>query len=437
MSRKKQAVMMCSLLIGAILSGCGDGNTTVQSDGDTKVQEKQEPVTLTWFFAQATKESTLDQTVLDALQAKFPYITFNFINRGKGSDYPDLIMQGTLPDIIYESTAFTASRVMTYGFHYDLQELIKKHSFNQDAIEPNILAHALSQSSDKKLYGLPLTVSKYALFYNKDLFDRYGIAYPKDGMTWDDVYELSKKMTRVDGTVTYQGFTTQPNNIMLNNQLSISPLHLKEDKATINTDGYKLLYDNLKRFFEIPEARIVPLGDFGKGTVATMITSHPTIVGAARANPGLNWDVASVPSLKEKPNVGFKPASLSLFVTQTSEHKDEAFKVISYMLSEEIQTLLSKSGQGTPLKSSAVKKAFGQNIPEWQGKNTNALFYYPDAPPSEPRASQLTDVSVDFGNSFDTMIKEKGDSNTALRSFEEKINQAIEAAKAAKAANGK
>ncbi|MDQ1913670.1 extracellular solute-binding protein [Paenibacillus sp. GD4] len=436
MVKKRKAVWVSCLLSVALMSGCSGGEA-VKSTGEPAPPKSKDPVTLTWYFAQSTLEATLDPAIQDALKAKFPHITLNFINRGKGSEYADLIAQGTLPDIIYESAAFTTSRVITNGFHYDLQDLVKKHNFNLDAIEPNVLAHTLAQSSEKKLYSLPLTMNKYALFYNKDIFDRFGVAYPKDGMTWDDVYELSRALTRTDGAVTYQGFTTQPNNIMLNNQLSLSPLHPKEDKATIHNDGYKLLYDNLKRFFDIPNAVIAPLGDFSKGTIATMVNSHPGIIGAVRANPQLNWDVVSVPSLKEKPNVGFKPATLSLFVAQTSKYKDEAFEVIAYMLSEEMQTLLSKNGQGTTLKSSAVKKAFGQNVPEWQGKNVGALFYYPDAPPSEPRDSQLTDVGVDFGTSFATMVKDKTDSNTALRSFEEQINQAIETAKAAKAAKPK
>ncbi|MFU8888600.1 MAG: ABC transporter substrate-binding protein [Trueperaceae bacterium] len=36
-------------------------------------------------------------------------------------------------------------------------------------------------------YGLPITFSTVVLFYNQDLFDAAGIAYPTDDWTWDDV----------------------------------------------------------------------------------------------------------------------------------------------------------------------------------------------------------------------------------------------------------
>jgi multiple sugar transport system substrate-binding protein len=421
--------------MGAMLAGCSGGEAArTDSAGNAKNQaQPKEPVTLTWFNAQVLPVNLEETGVLKTLKAKYPHITLNIIDRGKGSDYPDLIAMGTLPDIIFESASFTTSRIMANGFHYDMQELAKKHRLDPGVFEPNVLAQTQAQNSESKLYGMPFTMNKYALFYNKDVFDRFGAAYPRDGMSWDDTFELAKKMTRADGADTFQGFTAHPNNMMLNNQLSIGPLHSKEDKATINTDGWKLLYGNLRRFFELPNASLVPVGDFSKGTIAMMVNSHPSIIGAARANPQLNWDVSAVPSLKERPNVGFKPATLALFVSQTSKHKDEAFEVVSHMVSEEVQMILAKNGVGTPLKSDAVRKATGQDVPEWAGKNVKALYFYPDAPPTEPRAAHLTDIGVDFGNSFASMIKDNIDVNTALRNYEEQVNQAIEAAKAAKA----
>jgi len=39
---------------------------------------------------------------------------------------------------------------------------------------------------DGKLKGLPTGVDPYVIFYNRDLFDQMGVAYPKPGWTWDD-----------------------------------------------------------------------------------------------------------------------------------------------------------------------------------------------------------------------------------------------------------
>ena len=417
-------------LIAAALAGCGSSKNETGAEKPAEPEKPKEPVTLTFFNAQAGSIDFASFFESESFKSKFPHITVQVINRGNGSNYPDLIASGQLPDIIYESTAFTVERVMANGFHYDMTDLIKKHGFDLNIFEPNVLAHARNQTTEGKLYGLPVSMNKYATFYNKDLFDRFGVPYPKDGMTWDDIYDLSKRLTRSDGGEVYQGITFVVNNMMLNNQLSAGPLHPKEDRANLNADEWKLLFENFGRFFQIPNASILPVGDFPKGKVAMIVNAHPSIVGYAKENPALNWDVVSVPVLKEKPNTGFKPASLSLFVTQTSKHKDDAFLTVAYLVSEEVQTLIAANGSATPLASKAVQQSTGKNIPEWQGKNVNALYYYQDAPPTPPRDASLTNVGVSYEKWFREMIQNQIDVNTALRSFEEEINQAIAAEKA-------
>jgi multiple sugar transport system substrate-binding protein len=49
------------------------------------------------------------------------------------------------------------------------------------------------------LYGLPAEVVPQIMFYNRDLFDASGLAYPIAGWTWNDWLDLSKKLTVTDG----------------------------------------------------------------------------------------------------------------------------------------------------------------------------------------------------------------------------------------------
>lgn len=414
------------LVTAAIVSGCanaGDGGAGAQTDPKTNAAatEPAKPITLTLYNAQPGAADFEKMGMIDAIKKKYPHITLQVIKKEKGMDYGDWVSAKTPVDIIYDSTAFTVSSIKKHGLHVDLAEPIKLQNFKLDVFEPNVLAHAMSTNSEGKLYGLPFTMNRYALYYNKNLFDRFGAAYPKDGMTWDQVYELAKKLTRVDAGVNYYGFTAVANNMMLNNQLSLSPLDAKEDKAAVNTDEWKLLLTNLKRFAEIPDNKFVPNTDSVKGTVAMVLDSG----SISQADAGLDWDLVSVPELPQKPKTGFKPASLSLFLSSTSAQKDEAFKVMAYLVSAEFQTKLTRQAVGTPLANPEVRKAFGQDLPQWKGKNVNALYYFPDAPATPPRAEQLTNVSVNFSWLFDS----KSDPNTILRNFEEEINKAIQTEK--------
>ena len=48
---------------------------------------------------------------------------------------------------------------------------------------------------DGGIYALPKDHDTIALLYNKAVFDEYGVDYPADDWSWDDVYEAAKKIT--------------------------------------------------------------------------------------------------------------------------------------------------------------------------------------------------------------------------------------------------
>lgn len=427
----------CLSFIMILVSACGNENSAEppkQSSGNLQTSAQgtpHEPITLTFYSAQG---AVLDQFgALDLLKKKFPYITLEVINSGAGQRYPDLIAAGKQPDIIFEANSLTKDTIIQYGFNYDLDELVKKKNFDLNRFEPSILAQAKYSNAEGKLYGIPYSINRYALVYNKDLFDKFGVAYPKDGMTWDEVYKLAQKLNRTEGGIYYQGFAVNtPATYMLNNQLSLDPLDPKENKAAVNNDGFKKLYENLKRFYELPNAKTAT-PSFLNGEVAMVVMAVSTTQFSQFAkSTNLNWDMASIPVFADKPGVGFKPAGLSLFITQTSKHKDEAFDVVAYMVSDEFQTDLARNGGGTVLVSERVRSQAGKDVPGAQDKNVKALYYYPFAQTSPPRANNLTNVSVNFAASFQKMIETKADVNTTLKQLEEDINKAIAEAKAGK-----
>ncbi|CAG7608169.1 hypothetical protein PAESOLCIP111_01033 [Paenibacillus solanacearum] len=424
MSRKLMTNNAVILFVCAIIGGCG-GSAPAAND---EVKAK-EPVTLN-FFAGQNVFVDFEKFIAEPIKAKYPHITLHLIKNEKGSDYGQLIATGTTLDIIYESAAFTVDKIMTNGLEYDLDELMKKHKFDLNQFEPNVLAQSQNSNVGRKIYGLPFLVNKYVMIYNKDVFDRFGVPYPKDGMTWDETYELTKKLSLSDGGTDYRGFNTTPNLMMLNNQLSVSPLHVKEDRAEILTDNWVKLMNNLKRFFEIPANNtVLPIDDFSKGHIAMTVHNTNPIANWQSSSPDLKWDIVSAPVMKEKPGIGFKPATLALFIGKTSQHKDEAFQVIQELVSEKIQLNITKQGFGSPLASQQVKQAFGQDVPLWKGKNTKAIYFLKDAPASEPRADGLTSVDVNFTSTFNKLVKEGLDVNTALRQLEEDRNNAIKTAK--------
>jgi multiple sugar transport system substrate-binding protein len=53
-------------------------------------------------------------------------------------------------------------------------------------------------SPKEKIFALPMTLGYYVMYYNNNIFDKFGVSYPKDGMTWDDVAALAKKVSHLE-----------------------------------------------------------------------------------------------------------------------------------------------------------------------------------------------------------------------------------------------
>ena len=62
-------------------------------------------------------------------------------------------------------------------------------------MDPSFIALIRSQDPEGRLIGLTGNGGIYGLFYNKEVFDLFGVPYPTDNMTWDDIIDLAKKTT--------------------------------------------------------------------------------------------------------------------------------------------------------------------------------------------------------------------------------------------------
>src|SRR5699024_3339772 len=93
-----------------------------------------------------------------------------------------------------------------YDMLFDLSSLIERHQFELDRWpEFKISAVYSHQPDDEGLYALPGELSYHGLAYNKDVFDKFGVDYPEDDMTWDDVISLAREVTGEREGVQYRG----------------------------------------------------------------------------------------------------------------------------------------------------------------------------------------------------------------------------------------
>jgi multiple sugar transport system substrate-binding protein len=422
---------LSTLTLAACGSAAGGGNATgADSGGSAKenaaavvATKSKDPVHLVFYSTAAWSQDAFNERFGDAIRKKFPNYDVEAVFNGKGTTVEDLIGAGTTIDIYWQDVNGTIPELLQYGMQYDMSGLIKQFKLDLATLDPTSIA-AIKDMSGGKMYALPLVNNTAVLYYNKDLFDKFAVAYPTDNMTWDQVIELGKKMHRTDGGVQYFGLRsdTQPHANLTS--LSIPYIDPKTGKPTILTDDrWKTIFSQL---VDIRKTMDNTLPSFVRDPKVAMSEDLANIfLNNAELMSKMNWDMVAYPTFKEAPNVGAQPLPTLFGITSVSKQKYEAMEVLQYMLSKEQQLSLSERAVIPVLQDKDVISAFGKNS-TFKGVNFQAVFKrkFAAIPPKTKYEAQIRKI---YGNPLSDLTKGAVDLNTAFRQIDEQINQLIAA----------
>jgi multiple sugar transport system substrate-binding protein len=414
------AMLVC---LGAATSACGDKVTNSETTSTPAIKNDPAVVKL----AGQLSDEVLAAFV-NAVQKKYPYISIERINIAeKGQAVPELVAAGNIPDLIM-APPLNILPFKDLGLYYNVEELVTRHKFDLNRIKPEYLESIKVGSFAEYLVGLPIYNNGFGLFYNKDLFDRFGVTYPKDGMTWEEIRGLAVKLTRTENGVTYYGI--HPNSVFWGAyQLGLPFIDTTNNKSMFQSQGWKDLFQMWQQLYSsngtvLPKT-LAPVKGFQDGQIA-MTMGYSSILETMVKQKELNWDIVTYPVNPAAPGIGQRVDSYNLVVTSQSKVKDAAFRVIEVILSEEVQTTLSKGAKVSVLKDPKIHEQFGQSNADLQKKNVVALtkpnlaIVKPFKFPFETNPAGL------ISNAFSSVIYDQKDINTALREAEEKMNSDIQ-----------
>ncbi|TMV49912.1 extracellular solute-binding protein [Paenibacillus mesophilus] len=438
MKFRKMAMLFACLT--AVATACGGNDNT--DNGNRQVDKEQpaavgtEPITLNIFqtISTARTQEWFDTTYGSLIKAKYPHLTLNFIPRGPGQTEKELVATGQSIDIMMVSQSQTFSSFIDYRLQADLSDLIKTYKYDLTKLYPTTLDIQKAISGGEAIYGLPVIMNAAPFFYNKDLFDKFGVPYPNDNMTWDDIYEVAQKLTRTEGGVQYRGLVMNSTLSVEKNQMSLSYADSKTHKALAD-EGWKRWTELMTRFYKIPGNEVDLATISGAAQTNLFAKDKIAAMYASPGNPGLttwdmNWDMIAFPSFPEAPGIGPQATPTYLYIPGTSKHRDAAFRVIQYLTSEEVQMIRSKLGDGSVLQNESIRKSFGIDVPQYKGKNINAVVPKQYAKPMAQTPYNAI-VQKQYIAAFDQVATGKKDVNTALREAAELANKEIASAKQA------
>ncbi|MFK7691236.1 ABC transporter substrate-binding protein [Paenibacillus sp. HJGM_3] len=427
----------CAMLLAAMATGgCGASGNTAGENGDTagekaETKAEQAPFTMTIYNNAGIADAYYQEYIEKHLKSKFPQGTFQYMKRSQGNDIQDLVAAGTVPDLIL----FGVDRILTYrdlGVLADLTPLIKQMSVDTSRFADGILDTIKSYSEHGELYAMPWSYNPAALYFNKDIFDKFGVPYPKDGMTWDELGDLVKKLSRTEGGVAIRGLDTARKYLLDNNQLSLPFVDAKTGKAAVNTEAWKKWFAAMSDFYSIPgnglpaNTRDETDAFLLDQTLAMRIGNNifSRVIEMQQKGQSLNWDLVSMPTFKEAPGMGTQYNGATFAISATSKVKEQAMQAISVLVSDEVQLEGAKLARYPTLKKPDIQAALGQGEKVFEGKNIKSLQKNKVA--ATPKVTEYdTAAKTIVLNKLNEVVKGTKDINTALREADEEINKKI------------
>ena len=431
---KKGLLMIAAIVMMLAAGGCGGSGgkeDSTNANANNAPQENGEPVTVKFGVRPSyITESEAQRYVVDPVKKKYPYITVEIVwLDDKTNSFENLIARGELPDINV-TNSLTIQGTKLIGLQTDMTDIIKKNNFDLNRFIPETLQTVKANNQTDYLVGFPYYVQFNALYYNKDIFDKFGVSYPKDGMTWYEVTELAKRLTRKEGDIQYRGF--EPDSpYRPSSQLSLPLIDPVTYKSIVDGDQWKKVLQMVKDVYSIPGNEKVQA--FSSG-VNSFVKDRNIAMLAGLNNLGplndvkdvwTNWDLAQYPTFPERPGIGTQADMHIMLLSPTTKHTDAAFKVMSTVVSDEVQLDMARRGKGSVLKDKKFEDEFGKDLDILKGKHVEAIFKTkpaPAFPPTEFASKAFNEIS----NLMKTIVKDNLDVNTAMRMYNEKMDKYIQ-----------
>ena len=187
-------------LIAAMLTGCGSGAKSEQTD--TKVSGKEEKtITIYWTNIATQQQDVWQKYIFDPFTKKHPEVTIDF------QRLPDLqntvrvqVAAGAGPDMFYMDSVDIPDYAST-GRILNMEEYRKEYSLD-DKMYDWAIKSCLYQD---ELYALPASVEATAMTYNKDLLDKLGKKVPTTREEFADVCDAALENDLIPVSFGYSG----------------------------------------------------------------------------------------------------------------------------------------------------------------------------------------------------------------------------------------
>ncbi|HKS97961.1 MAG TPA: sugar ABC transporter substrate-binding protein [Rugosimonospora sp.] len=344
-------------------AACGSSGTGgTSSDGTVTLEFAQ------WWGAELPSGSF--DKIISGFTAQNPNIKVKLLSAPYASTKQQLVTGAasrTLPDVVGLDGAWV-NDFAKQGAIADLSKLMTDAHYDASQLASQIQLNG-------KTYMIPVVNFVYPLFVNKDLLAKAAVAAVPTTRT--QFLDAAKKISATGGDVKGWALpldTAVPNGVQ-NDVMSwlwaSGGSMMQDGKPNLTSAPVKSTVAFVKSLYD---ANAIAAGaltmkeqdkveKFTNGQVGMVIDSLAHINLIKKNNPKLNFTVAALPAEDGYTGKrGIPYASWGIGISNSTKHKAEAFKLVSYLLSKDVNAQLSTVANGFP-GNKAAEPDFGDSDP--------------------------------------------------------------------------
>lgn len=344
-----------------------------------------------------------------------------------------LVAANLSPDVIFVNNlnmpVYASGNIFT-----NLSEILE----NSDSLsKEDFFSQALSAMTyQKKLMAIPRDISNVVIYYNKDIFDKHGISYPKTNWTFDQFLNTAKKLTidsNKDGQIETFGvsFNTYP--------IFYLPFIWSNGGKVFNKDASKFLlaqkrnctyvqyYADLRNKYHVaPKASEAGNNTmaqlFMQGKVAMYISGRWS-VPRFREDINFNWDITTFPAGTAGSIVGADGSGWAMY--SKTKHPEEAWKLIQFLASKKSITKFSETGLIVPARKDVANS---KNFLEPEKKPESSLLFLEIIKRAKPTPSvnRWNEVVDTIDVALEPVWNGNNSACSALKPITQDINELLE-----------
>lgn len=321
-----------------------------------------------WDVANANSYVIIDKAI-ERFEKEHKNVKIHYYSGVLKKDYSEWLsrklLMGKMPDV-FMVLSDDFNHFASLGVLKDLGKLMEYDAaFNKNDYFTTTL---LTGQYKEIQYALPYETVPTLMFVNKTLLQKEGIAVPDSDWTWNDLYEICRKVTKdtdgdghLDqfGTYNYDWLDAVYTNGMVLFEENDSKINLANEKVTKAVKFIKQLYD-------LNQGKKVTQEDFDNGRVAFMPLSfadyrtYKTYPYKIKKYLNFQWDCITLPAGENGKNIS-EVNTLLMGINNKTKHEKlawEFLKLLTY--DEEIQMDIFRYSQG----ASVLKKVTGSKEAE-------------------------------------------------------------------------